>query len=83
MICELACKGKMATLTKDGDGIATAMTKTCGCSDPPHPVCAQIKTMDVLSNVSIEIGSADCKTCSAPCYGDLHAGSSTGSEKRF
>ena len=48
-----------------------AMHKVFGWTDRPHPICVRPKTMNCLINVSIEIGSAERRACSASCYADI------------
>ena len=78
---DFACRSKIADLMNDGDDIATAFDKVCGWSNPPHPMYGKLQQMNFLNNVSIDIGTADCRACSAPCYSDMKISTAASSKR--
>ena len=78
---DFACRSKIAELMNDGDDIATAFGKVCGWCDPPHPMYGKLQQMNFLNNVTIDIGSSDCRACSAPCYADINKSSSSSAKR--
>ena len=78
---DFACRTKIAELMNDGDDIATAFNKVCGWSDPPHPMYGKLQQMNFLNNVTIDIGSSECRACSAPCYADMQKASSSSAKR--
>ena len=82
LVFDMALRTQIANKLNNGLDIQSAFVKVCGWQKVPDPIAGVIKQVHFLNNVSIEIGSAECKACTAPCYMDLQASTSSGSQGR-
>ena len=80
LVFDMALRTQVANELNNGLDIQSAFGKVCGWQKVPDPVSIVLKQVHFLNHVSMEIGTAACKSCTSPAYMDINAGTSSGSQ---